>query len=90
MNILETKAYQLTDEEKVSVIKHWLGQEGLPFIMTFTNYEKEKCKMAEELYDPSSEIHITPQYNSAVTAIKNSQEKAINPLRNGWVNCGQH
>ena len=29
MSILETRVYELTDEEKVSVIIHWLGQEGL-------------------------------------------------------------
>ena len=29
MNILEIKAYELTDEEKVPVIKNWLGREGL-------------------------------------------------------------
>ena len=29
INILETKAYEFTDEEKVSVIKNWLGWQGL-------------------------------------------------------------
>ena len=28
-NILETDAYELTDEEKVPVIKNWLGRESL-------------------------------------------------------------
>ena len=28
-NILKTKACELTDEEKVPVIKNWLGREGL-------------------------------------------------------------
>ena len=32
MNILKTKMYELTDEEKVLVIKNWLGSDGMAFI----------------------------------------------------------
>ena len=49
MNTLETKSYELTEEEKVLVIKNWLGSEGLPLIKTFTNEEKEKCKTSKGL-----------------------------------------
>ena len=28
-NILQMKTYEPTDEEKVSIIKNWLGSEGL-------------------------------------------------------------
>ena len=31
-NILETKAYKFTHEEKITVIKNWLGQEDLKLI----------------------------------------------------------
>ena len=40
-NILETKAYELTNEEKVQVIQNWLDQEDLQLIKTFTHEEKE-------------------------------------------------
>ena len=43
--ILETKAYGLTDEEKVPVIKNWVGQEGLQFIKTFTLEEKKNAEL---------------------------------------------
>ena len=42
MNILETKAYKLADEEKAPVIKNWLSRESLTLMKTFIN--KEKCK----------------------------------------------
>ena len=29
INILESNAYELADEEEVPVIKNWLGREGL-------------------------------------------------------------
>ena len=39
-NILETRAYKISDKEEVPIIKHWLGQEGLLLIKTFTQKEK--------------------------------------------------
>ena len=50
MNILETKAYLLINEEKVPVIKIWLGQKSLQLIRIFTNEEKEKCKIVKGLF----------------------------------------
>ena len=47
--ILETKAYALTDEENVPVIKNWLGWEGLQLIKTFTYERKEKCRVHKGL-----------------------------------------
>ena len=41
IKILETKAYNLTDEEKALVVKNWLGREGLQLIKSSTNEEKE-------------------------------------------------
>ena len=47
MNILETRAYELTDEENVPVTKKWLGQQGLQLIKTFIHEEKKKCRTAK-------------------------------------------
>ena len=44
-NILEMKAYELNDEEKVTVIKNWLGRKGLQLIKTFTNKKKENARL---------------------------------------------
>ena len=35
--ILETRVYELTDEEKVPVIKNWLGQEGVQLMKIFSS-----------------------------------------------------
>ena len=35
-NILETKAYELTDKEKAPLIKKGLGREDLQLLKTFT------------------------------------------------------
>ena len=39
-NFVQIKANELTEEEKVPVIKKWLGQEGLQLIQTFSREEK--------------------------------------------------
>ena len=54
-NILETKTYLLTDEEKLLVIRNLLGREGLQLVKTFTNDEKEKYKTAKGLFSVISQ-----------------------------------
>ena len=44
-HILETRAHEISNEEQIPVIKNWVGQEGLLLVNTFTQEEKEKCKM---------------------------------------------
>ena len=51
-NILDMKAYGLTVEDKVLVIKNSLAQEGFQLIKTCTNEEKEKCKTVKPLFNP--------------------------------------
>ena len=42
MNILETRACELNDEETIPVIKNWLAWEGLLLMKNFMQEEKEK------------------------------------------------
>ena len=49
-NILETKAYKLTDEEKTPIVKNWPGREGLLLIRTLINEEKEKWETVKGQY----------------------------------------
>ena len=44
MNILETRAYKIDDEQRTPVIKNWLGWEGLLLMETVKEEEKKKCK----------------------------------------------
>ena len=45
-NVLQTKVYDLNDEEKVPITINSLGREGLQFIQILTNAERgmQKCK----------------------------------------------
>ena len=49
-NILQTRAYDISDEEKVLVIKNWLDQEDLLSIETSKQEEKEKWKTTQGLF----------------------------------------
>ena len=49
-NILETRAHEINDEVRILVIKNWLGQEGLLFMETFIQEEKEKSKTTKGLF----------------------------------------
>ena len=42
--------------EKVSIIKNWLGREGLQFIKTYTKAEQEACRAIEGLLKNSVQI----------------------------------
>ena len=50
MNILETKTYEHTDEQMVTMIKNWLGQEDLQLMKMFTSEKKEKWKNDKRTY----------------------------------------
>ena len=54
INRLQTKTYELTEEEKVPILKNWLGREGLQLIQTFTSSEKDACNTAEGLFSSLS------------------------------------
>ena len=49
-NKLQINTYELTEEEKVPIMKNWLGREGPQLVKTFMNTEKEECKMAKGLF----------------------------------------
>ena len=55
ISILQSKAYEVTEEEKFPMIKNWLGREALQLIQTFMNSEKEACKTVEGLFCMLSE-----------------------------------
>ena len=90
MNILETRAHKINDEDRISVIKNWLGLEGLLLMETFMQEEKEKCKTTKGLFSILSNRfklchnHILLSYNT-----RNCKERAMSLPRTGWADCEQ-
>ena len=50
-NVLQAKAYALSEEENVPIIKNWLCKGELHFIWTLTNAKEDTCKSSTSLFD---------------------------------------
>ena len=97
MNILDTKVYKLSEEEKFPVIKNWFGWEDLQLIQTFTQDEKGKCRTAKDLFTvlwskfklPYNRIVILLQYHKLHRKSIWSTQEWMGRLRNKTKEC-QH
>ena len=47
-SIYETRAYEVSDEERIPVIKNWLGWKGLLLKGTFTQKKKKNVKLQRD------------------------------------------
>ena len=54
-NIYLTKHYVMNYAEKVTIMKNWLGREGMRYIKTLTKAEQEIYKNVNGLFDTLSE-----------------------------------
>ena len=67
-NVLQADAHDLIEEGKVPIIKNWLGREGLQFIQTVTNVEKEACKRTTVLFNVLKE-KFKSQHNEMILSL---------------------
>ena len=90
MNILQTRAHEINDEERIPFIMNWLDQEGTLHLNTFMQEEKEKCKTTKGLFSVLSN-RLKSCHNHSITFYntKNCAEKAVRLSGNGWVYCEQ-
>ena len=68
-NMPQVKAYDLSEQEKVPIIKNWLGKEGRQFIQSLTNIEKEACKSATGLIIVLKGT-FRPQHNEMILSLQ--------------------
>ena len=88
MNILESRVYEINDEERRPVIKNWLVWEGLFLMGPFTQEEKVKCKIIKGLFLVlSARFKLCHNYITLYFNTKIHTEKAVSLSRNGWANC---
>ena len=70
MNILETRAYEITGEERIPVIKNWLGLKGLYLKETFTQKEKVKCKTTKVLFSSAISNRFKLHHSHIIPAVQ--------------------
>ena len=68
-NILKTKAYEISDEERIPVIKNQISWEGLLPMEIFTQEENEKCKTTKELFSVLSN-RFKPHHNHIILSLQ--------------------
>ena len=90
MNILETRAYEINNEERMPVIRDWLGLKGMLLTETFTQEKKEKCKTTKRLSSVLSN-RFNLYHNWIILALQNQKckEKEIHLPRTGWADYEQ-
>ena len=83
-NVLQTKAFNLNNKEKVPAIKNWLGREGLQFIQTLTNAEIEACKSITGLFN--IKINLKLQHNEMIWSLQYCKlHRKENGSAQGWI-----
>ena len=84
-NIFFNNSYNTSDADKMSIIKIWLGREGLHFVHTLMDAEKEACRTVEDLFsifsDKFNSSIIKPYCPSSIVNLTDYQTKL---WKNGW------
>ena len=65
-NVLPLEAYDPSEEG--AIIKNWLGREGVQFIQTLTNAEKEACKSTTGVFNALKE-KFRQQHNEMILSL---------------------
>ena len=64
--------YNMGKTEKVSIIKNWLGREGLQLIGTLTQDEQHTCSNEKGLFNTFNR-KFKPQYNETIKSLQFSK-----------------
>ena len=85
-NVLQSEAYDFSEERKVPIIKNWLDRDGLSFIHTLKNIEKEACKSSTGLFNVLKEKFRT-QHSEMILSLQycKLQRKENESAQDNWV-----
>ena len=61
--------YNAWDQEKIVMVKNWLGRKGLHFIESLTEAEKQACGSLQGLIDTLAK-KFRPQYNEIIKSLQ--------------------
>ena len=62
-------SYDIQNKENIPVMLSWLGREGLQFVKTLKDEEKEKCKTSMGLFESLSQ-NFKPQHNETILSLQ--------------------
>ena len=66
-NVLFT--YNAQEQDKIALVKSWLGRKGLHYIENLTEAEKQACNTLQGLFDTLAK-KIRPQFNETIKLLQ--------------------
>ena len=66
-NVLST--YNACEQEKIAMVKNWLGRKGLHYLESLTEAEKQMCDTLQGLINTLAE-KFRPQYNETIKSLQ--------------------
>ena len=66
-NVIST--YNTCKQEKIAMVKNWLGRKGLHYIESLTEVEKQACGTLQGLTDTLAK-KFRPQYNKTIKSLQ--------------------
>ena len=67
VNILST--YNAQEQDKIAIVKNWLGKKGLHYLESLTKAEKHTCNNLQGLFDTLA-TKFKPQFNETIRSLQ--------------------
>ena len=61
--------YNTQDQDKIAIVKNWLGRRGLHNLESLTEAEKQACNTLQGLFDTLSP-KFKPQFNETIKSLQ--------------------
>ena len=65
-NVLST--YNAQEQDKIAMVKNWLGRKGLHYLESLTETEKHACNTLQGLFDTLA-TKVKPQFNETIKSL---------------------
>ena len=77
--------FNISQQERVSIIKNWLGRQGLQLLETLIQTKREACYDEEGLFEILNTM-LRPQYNEKIKSLQfHSLARYYNESMKGWM-----
>ena len=61
--------YNAQEQDKIALVKNWLGRKGLHYIESLTETEKQACSTLQGLFDTLAK-KFRPQFNETIKSLQ--------------------
>ena len=61
--------YNAQEQDKIALVKNWLGRKGLHYIESLTEEEKQACSTLQGLFDTLAK-KFRPQFNKTIKSLQ--------------------